>query len=583
MLHLPPMQMESHQFEAANEPGRHAICDRLVAAGKLDADHVERALKLQREQDSWEMIGQILVKLGLTTETDLAECLAEQLEVRFVSQDEYREYNSDNQRISPRFLETHRIFVLDEDNDSVTLVMAEPQDEYARHAIALCCGKEVVPCLGIPSEIENHLNRQPESAARQTGPGSDDQPSAAFLDDVEQLRELAGEAPIIKLVNQLIRKAAESGASDIHIEPFEGQLKIRYRIDGILREMNAPPVHSAAAVISRVKIMADLNIAERRLSQDGRFRRRVGGSEYDVRVSTAPTMHGESVVLRLLRRDGVLMDFRQLGFSDTQTRAVHDILAMPHGILLVTGPTGSGKSTTLYTALRHLNTPERMIITVEDPVEYHIHGINQMQVKPQIGLTFASALRSIVRQDPDIIMIGEMRDSETAEIAVQSALTGHLVLSTLHTNDAPGSIHRLLDMGVQDYLLTSAVNAVIAQRLVRTLCRCRQSYEPIAALVDRFDLERFAKDGHVRLYRAVGCDQCDGTGFIGRSAILEILPISDDIKPLVMQRADVSEIRAVAAAHGMCTMLDDGLGKAAAGKTTIEEVVRVAPTTVTRT
>jgi general secretion pathway protein E len=337
-------------------------------------------------------------------------------------------------------------------------------------------------------------------------------------------------------------------------------------------------VQSAAAVISRVKIMANLNIAERRLSQDGRFKQRVRGNEFDVRVSTVPTMHGESVVLRLLQRDDVLLDLASLGFSPVQTKMMHDILAMPHGILLVTGPTGSGKSTTLYAALRHLNEPERMIITVEDPVEYNIPGINQIQVKPQIGLTFANALRSIVRQDPDIIMIGEMRDGETAEIAVQSALTGHLVLSTLHTNDAPGSVMRLLDMGVQDYLLTSAVNAIQAQRLVRTLCsECRETYQPVDELVERFDLTRFFTGDEVTLHRAKGCGSCSGTGYTGRSAILEILPMTEDINRLVIKRSNVNEIAVAAIEQGMITMRDDGLAKAASGITTIEEVLRVAP------
>jgi len=301
-------------------------------------------------------------------------------------------------------------------------------------------------------------------------------------------------------------------------------------------------------------------------------------SECGETSSTCVLMHGESVVLRLLRRDDVLLDFASLGFSAAQTQVMHNILAMPHGILLVTGPTGSGKSTTLYAALRHLNEPQRMIITVEDPVEYNIHGINQMQVKPQIGLTFASALRSIVRQDPDVIMIGEMRDGETAEIAVQSALTGHLVLSTLHTNDAPGSIMRLLDMGVQDFLLTSAVNAVQAQRLVRTLCQeCREAYTPVDEIVERVKLQRFATDGCLRLYRAPGCAHCGGTGYTGRSAIVEILPMTDDIRALVIKRCDASEIAAAAIEKGMVPMLDDGLFKAVSGITTLEEVLRVAP------
>jgi general secretion pathway protein E len=324
--------------------------------------------------------------------------------------------------------------------------------------------------------------------------------------------------------------------------------------------------------------MANLNIAERRLAQDGRFKQRIRGEEYDFRVSTVPTMHGESVVMRLLKRSAVGLDFQSLGFDPRQHKSMLDILATPHGILLVTGPTGSGKSTTLYAALEHLNEPERMIITVEDPVEYNIAGINQMQVKPQIGLTFATALRSIVRQDPDVIMIGEMRDTETAEIAVQSALTGHLVLSTLHTNDAPGSVMRLLDMGVQDYLLTSAVIGIQAQRLVRTLCPdCREPYEPKDVVVARWGLDRFAGAGAVRLCRPRGCDSCGGSGYAGRVAIVEILLMTDEIRELVMKRCDVGEIARVAEQQGMVTMRDDGLQKALYGLTTIEEVLRVTP------
>ena len=563
---------------AANEPRQRAICDCLVAAGKLDPANINRALGLQAEQEQSEKIGQILIKLGLTSEHDLAECLSTQLEIRLVLQQDFVEDQLPDGRISARFMKANRILIQDEDDDVMTLIMAEPQDEYVLAAVKLSCGKDIVPCLGIPSEIEHALSRIYDGSRDPAKSNGSPDVSVQFLDDVEQLKELAGEAPIIKLVNQIIRSAAESGASDIHIEPFEGQLQVRYRIDGLLRQVDAPPVQSAAAVISRVKIMADLNIAERRLSQDGRFKQRVSGNDFDVRVSTVPTMHGESVVLRLLRRDDVLLDFASLGFSTQQTHAMHDVLAMPHGILLVTGPTGSGKSTTLYAALRHLNKPERMIITVEDPVEYNVRGINQMQVKPKIGFNFANALRSIVRQDPDIIMIGEMRDAETAEIAVQSALTGHMVLSTLHTNDAAGSIMRLLDMGVQDYLLTSAINAVQAQRLVRTLCQhCREAYTPVDELLERFDLTCFTADGQVTLYRATGCTHCGGTGYAGRCAILEILLMTDNIKALVLKRCDVSDIASAAIADGMVTMLNDGLSKAVNGVTTIEEVLRVAP------
>ncbi|MDH3350582.1 MAG: type II secretion system ATPase GspE [Gammaproteobacteria bacterium] len=564
-------------FSGQIDSGPDALCGLLVAAGKLQPSDVERALRLQREQGDWEKIGSILAKLGLVSEMDVAESLSEQLGLTLVDGADFPAEPLADLGIEPRFLKNNRVLVLDQDETELTVVMSHPQDQHVLDALRLVSNKSVVACLGIPAEIDIALNRLYDSDKR-----SDDvvdaSVSAQYLDDVEQLKELAGEAPVIKLVNQLIHGAAEAGASDIHIEPFEDQLKIRYRVDGLLREVDAPPTQSSAAVISRVKIMANLNIAERRLAQDGRFKQRVRGNEYDLRVSTVPTMYGESVVLRLLQRDSVALDFGPLGFSPQQETVMQEILATPHGILLVTGPTGSGKSTTLYAALRHLNKPERMIITVEDPVEYNIRGINQMQVKPQIGLTFANALRSIVRQDPDVIMIGEMRDTETAQIAVQSALTGHLVLSTLHTNDAAGSVMRMLDMGVEDYLLTSAVIAIQAQRLVRTLCpECREPYAPPREVVERWGLDRFAGNGELTLHKPIGCDHCGNTGYSGRCAILEILPMTDAIRQLVLKRSDVSEIARAAADLGMVSMRDDGLRKAVAGETTVEEVLRVTP------
>ncbi len=563
---------------AVGTPEQPPLCGLLVDAGKLDTSDVDRALRLQREQADWERIGSILVKLGLVSERDVADSLASQLNLELVDRSEYPDERPDGTEVTERFLKKNKALILDENDDTLSVVMADPLDDYVIDALKLRSGKSVAPRLGVPSEIEYALEQLFDGKNGAPGSAGTDVVAAQYLDDVEQLKELAGEAPVIKLVNQLIHRAAESGASDIHIEPFEGQLKVRYRIDGLLREVDSPPMQSAAAVISRVKIMANLNIAERRLAQDGRFKQRVRGVEYDLRVSTVPTMYGESVVMRLLQRDAVAMDFVSLGFNDSQVKAMHDVLATPHGILLVTGPTGSGKSTTLYAALTHLNQPERMIITVEDPVEYNIRGINQMQVKPQIGLTFANALRSIVRQDPDVIMIGEMRDTETAQIAVQSALTGHLVLSTLHTNDAAGSVMRLLDMGVQDYLLTSAVTAIQAQRLVRTLCtECREEYTPIDEVVERWGLDRFADDGNITLYKPVGCERCGGIGYSGRLAILEILMMSNEIRDLVLKRCDVGDIARLAAEQGMITMRDDGLQKAAAGLTTIEEVLRVTP------
>ena len=558
-----------------SSPTRRTLCAHLVAAGKLDQDNIERACRLQLEQDQWEPIGSILVKLGLVSERDVAEGLSTQLELPLVERQHFPDELPIDDQISHKFLKQYRTLILEEEDDCLSVVMADPQDRYVLDALKLFTGKRVIPRIGIASEIDQaNKQRYRDQDTTQSIDGKID--TTQFLDDVEQLKELASEAPVIKMVNHLIHQAVESGASDIHIEPFEGVLKIRYRIDGLLREVDAPPIRSTAAVISRIKIMANLNIAERRLAQDGRFKVRVRGKEIDLRVSTVPTMYGESVVMRLLHRDNVALNFNALGFSPELEDKMVDILAQPHGILLVTGPTGSGKSTTLYAALKHLNTAERKILTVEDPVEYNIEGVNQMQVKPQIGLTFATALRSIVRQDPDIIMIGEMRDKETAAIAVQSALTGHLVLSTLHTNDAAGSITRLLDMDVEDYLLTSTVNAVLAQRLVRTLCHhCREAYTPMDEVVKRWSLQRYAGDEPVTLYRAVGCEHCGHSGYHGRNAIVELLVMTDAIKQMVLQHNDAGEIARVAKEDGMYTMLDDGLRKAVTGETTIEEVRRV--------
>ena len=552
------------------------LCDLLIEAGKLSLENVRHALRLQTGQETHEPIGAILVKLGFVTERDVAQCLAQQLRLPLVEMKDFPEDIPRVDRISPRFLQENRTLILSEDDNGLTIAMADPLNRYVVDALRLLTGKQITLRVGITSELEQVLEQH--FTDRQDSKQGTDSPdgSASFLGDVEHLKEMASEAPVIKLVNLIINRAAESGASDIHIEPFENRLKVRYRIDGLLREVDTPPSGSAAAVVSRVKIMANLNIAERRLPQDGRFKVRARGNVIDLRVSTVPTLHGESVVLRLLQRDDVALSFGPLGFSEDLEQRMYRILGMPHGILLVTGPTGSGKTTTLYAALKHLNTPERKILTVEDPVEYNIEGVNQIQTKPQIGLTFANALRSIVRQDPDVIMIGEMRDEETARIAVESALTGHLVLSTLHTNNAAGSITRLLDMGVEEYLLTSTVNAVMAQRLVRTLCtHCREPYSPRPDIVKRWHLDQVAGSDTITLYRARGCNRCSDTGYAGRSAIIELLEMTDALRQLVFDHADAGMIMKAATAAGMRSMFDDGLHKVISGITSIEEVLRV--------
>jgi len=367
----------------------------------------------------------------------------------------------------------------------------------------------------------------------------------------------------------------EARASDIHIEPMNGELLIRYRVDGELQDVESPPARLSAAIVSRVKIMASLNIAERRAAQDGRIRLAVRGKDIDFRVSTVSTIHGESVVLRILDRSTLKLDFAALGFDDTVTAAVRDLLDRPFGITLVTGPTGSGKTTTLYTGLLELNTRNRKILTIEDPVEYQLNGVNQAQVKPQIGLTFAGALRSFLRQDPDVMMVGEIRDLETAQVAVQAALTGHVILSTLHTNDAASAITRLLDMGVEDFLLMSTINGIAAQRLVRLLCvHCREPYEALPEFARRMQIPEPAEGRAHALYRAKGCTQCGGSGYFGRSSIVEVLKMDDGLRQLILSRADTGAIRRQAIAGGMRTMHEHGMLKVRAGETSVEEVLR---------
>ena len=466
----------------------------LVAHQKLTDADLQRAKRVQ--EGAGEALDTLLLKLGLVSERDLAEALAAQLHLPLVRPADYPETPATNGALSPRFLKDARVIPLAEDEQGLTVAMANPTDDYVLTALRLATGKTILPQVGIPSELEVAFARLYGSGRSAMGQIVDSIGLADDLTDEEQiqhLKDLASEAPVIRLVNLMVARAVESRASDIHIEPFENRLKVRYRVDGVLREVESPPSRLSAAVISRIKIMAKLNIAERRLPQDGRIQLRAQGKEIDLRVSTVPTLWGESVVMRILDKASVVLDFETLGFSPRTLKRFLDVLTMPHGIIVVTGPTGSGKTTTLYTALQTLNTPERKILTVEDPVEYQLEGINQIQVKPQINLTFANALRSIVRQDPDVIMIGEMRDLETAAIAVQSALTGHLVLSTLHTNDAAGGVTRLLDMGVDDYLLTSTINGILAQRLVRLLCpHCRQPYQALPELVEEMRLHRFS-------------------------------------------------------------------------------------------
>ena len=482
--------------------------------------------------------------------------------------------------LSVEFMRQARFYPFAIKDNRISIVMVDPDDFYTIEAIQLGFGLKVDIYSGVEEEILEAI---------ETGYGSGSQSVEKIIEemgrsmpgyaseneeDISHLKDLASEAPIIKLVNKIITKAVEMAASDIHFEPFEKDFKIRYRIDGVLHNAEFPPKRLQAAIISRVKIIAKMNIAERRLPQDGRIKLKISGKEIDFRVSTVPTLYGESLVMRILDRESLILDFETLGFPANMITQYKELITMPYGIILVTGPTGSGKTTTLYASLSSLNSSEKKIITVEDPVEYQLKGINQIQINQKIGLTFASGLRSIVRQDPDIILIGEIRDIETAEIAIQSALTGHLVFSTLHTNDATGAIARMVEMGVENYLLTSALAGVLAQRLVRRICpHCKEIYHPESKLTENF-LSGQSSNEDITFYHGKGCEQCRFTGFKGRVAILEFLPLDEDIKREITLKSDLGKIRKLAIQKGMQTLREHGWEKVKAGITTIPEVLK---------
>ncbi|NTW76928.1 MAG: type II secretion system ATPase GspE [Syntrophaceae bacterium] len=481
--------------------------------------------------------------------------------------------------LSVRFIRENKVLPLELKQDTLKIVMADPYNQAVIDAIKVAVSHNLEIYTSECQAIDDHLEKfysQEMQDINKIIENIEDDSSIHYIqeeeDDVGHLQDLASEAPIIKLVNVIITRAIESRASDIHIEPFDDEVKVRYRIDGVLHDVEIIPKKLQAAIFSRIKIMAKLNIAERRLPQDGRIKLKVGGMEIDVRVSSIPILHGESIVMRLLGQNGVKIDMEQLGFPADSLVTFNNIIKNPNGIILVTGPTGSGKTTTLYGALDKINSPDKKIITVEDPIEYHLKGINQIQVMPQIGLDFPNILRHIVRQDPDIIMIGEIRDLETAEIAIQSSLTGHLVFSTLHTNDAPTAITRLLDIGVPSFLLAATIRGILAQRLVRVICpHCREVDKE--AIKDERTKELFAGE-KVTLYRGRGCEKCAYTGFLGRSGIYELFTIGTSIHHLIIKNADVQQIRAAARKNGMRSLMEDGLLKVKAGITTINEIFR---------
>ena len=535
----------------------------LIGKKQITQEDLDRALELQKERG--EKIGKILVDLGFIAMRDVQAALSEQLSVPLMAIDSPPVISPETETLSPRFLRQFRCLPMAMNGGGVTVAMADPLDMETRNTIESCTGLAVHPALAGEAEILEAIDRYFGQAEKREGEAEFG--GAEATEDLEHLRDMASEAPVIRLVNAMIAQAVESRASDIHIEPFEKEFRIRYRIDGVLVSQEPPPKELKAAIISRVKLMAKLNIAERRLPQDGRIKVKTVGREVDLRVYTLPTLYGESVVMRLLDRSaGDFYDLRSLGFDEHMLSRMEYYTSLPHGILLVTGPTGSGKSTTLYSALKRINQTDKKIITIEDPVEYQMDGINQIHVNPVIGLTFAAGLRHIVRQDPDVIMVGEIRDRETADIAIRAALTGHFVYSTLHTNDAPSAITRLTDMGVENYLITSSVVAVLAQRLVRVICtRCRR---PEGTAVTPFGEV-------VEVFRGPGCDHCYGTGYRGRVGIFELMELNGEIRSIIMRNEDASIITAAARRHGMRTLREDGWDKVKRGVTTPDEVIRV--------
>ena len=563
---------QAAQVSELTAAAKKPLGEQLIGKGLLAARDLERALAAQREMGGY--IGEVLIRLGLVAEPDLFRNLAEHLDVEWIQKEGFPEEPLEIDPLPLAFLFNNQIAPVRSSDDETVFASAAPQAEFVQKALRLGTGKAVQMALASAQDIEQALKVY--LADEQ---GDFEQAAEAYVNDdefVEHLKDLASETPVIQLVNQLIQRSLDVGASDIHIESVDGGLRIRYRIDGVLQD-GATPVDErlSAAVISRIKLLANLNIAERRLPQDGRIMMRVKGHELDLRVSSLPTVHGECVVMRVLDRQSVRLDIEDMGFSPDILKHYLSLLNRPHGVLLLTGPTGSGKTTTLYASLSNLDSDSLKIITVEDPVEYQLEGINQIPVQSQIDLTFARALRSILRQDPDIIMIGEMRDTETAQISVQAALTGHLVLSTLHTNTAAGAITRLEDMGVERFLITAAVNGVLAQRLLRKLCpACKRP-----AQLDAEQLARLGMTGdapkEAEVYEAVGCDQCKGTGYSGRSAIHELFVLDDEIQRAILDGSDANQLREIARAKGMATLYEDGMRKVLAGQTSIDEVLRV--------
>lgn len=551
----------------------------LSANGHISAPEGARAVEAQRQ--TGERIDVVLTELGIVPATDMLAILSEFCEIPLAAAGELPQERMLEDVLSIDFMRRSQVVPIGETDESLFVAIADPFARETLAAIAFIVDRPVYAKLASRADIEEAIGRIDDRAEEQlTAEPVVSGQAGSNPEDIQRLKDIASEAPVIRYVTRLIGQAVTEGASDLHIEPTANGSRVRFRVDGVMSEIERVPRELQAGVISRIKILAQLNIAERRLPQDGRAKFVVGGRQIDLRVSTMPTLHGESTVLRILDPSRIVLSFPELGFETAEIEAITRLLSQPNGIVLITGPTGSGKTTTLYTALKAISSVEKKILTVEDPIEYELANLNQIQIHPQIGLDFAPALRSILRQDPDVIMIGEMRDLETARIGIQAALTGHLVLSTLHTNSAPASIVRLLDIGAEDYLVASSLIAVAAQRLVRTLCEdCSVPSPTTMKRLARLNIDSIAFEGTLPLAGArepVGCPKCKGTGFRGRTTIFELLEIDDHIRAHIRRGTTERELREIAIERGMSTLLKSGVRKILHGKTTLDEVLKAA-------
>ncbi len=556
----------------------------LLEKGLITHEQLEHALNEQQKSNG--LLGRILVDLGFVTEADILSTLGAQTGMPAADLSKINIPPEVLERVSAPIAKVYKIIPVKIEENILYIAMADPLNINVLDDLRFMLECEVRGMVSNEKDIEEAIAKyygektetvqdvlkDMESGAIEIKGGIDE--TEEDIHDVATLQELAHQVPVVKLLNLVLIQAIKDKASDLHFEPFEDQFKIRYRVDGMLYEMIPPPRHLALAVTSRIKVMAGMDIAERRLSQDGRIELNMGGREVDLRISTLPTLYGESVVIRILDRGSVMLSLDQVGFLEEDLKLLRDLIKKPNGIILVTGPTGCGKTTTLYSALKEINSPEDKIITTEDPVEYNLAGIIQVQIRPHIGLTFSKCLRSILRQDPDKILVGEIRDLETAEMSIQASLTGHLVLSTLHTNDAAGTIARLIDMDIEPFLITSTLEAIIAQRLVRKICSsCKEEYSPDEEELSLIGLKPEDVKGK-KFYRGKGCEVCNGIGYKGRTGILEILVINDEIRTLIVNKATAGDIRSKSREKGMSMLREDGLKKIWMGITTIEEVAR---------